>query len=180
MIGMRPCPSGAFYGQEANTSDTGSESQDVDPCFTEEMLCSIQEQLESDSKTVEDEPGNVFKVNLEIFDEPMAAFFVTGWVNACVQNGSNQSEVHCGSLNQGEDESGKEVDSTVVPVEARTARQVPSCGQEVGLQGLLELGMLFRRASDLFAGGFNCFMWRAVRPSWTYVRDCGLVLWSWS
>jgi hypothetical protein len=33
--------------------------------------------------------------------------------------------------------------------------------------------MLFRRASDLFAGGLNCFIWRAERLSQTYVRYCG-------
>ena len=109
---------------------------------------------------MEDESGDVFKVNLEILDEPVAAFFVTGRMNKCVQNGSNLSEVHCGSLNQGEDESGEEVDSTGVPV-------------KVGFQGLLEFCMLFRRASDLCAGGFNCFIWRAGRLSRTYVRYYG-------
>jgi hypothetical protein len=96
----------------------------------------------------------------------MTAFLVTGWVNECVQNGSNLSEVHCGLLNQGE-----EVDAADIPMEERTARQMPSCEQELGFQGLLEFCMLFRRASKfLFAGGLNCFIWRAGRLSRTYVR----------
>jgi hypothetical protein len=85
---------------------------------------------------LEDETGDVFKVNCEILDEPMATFFVAGRMNECVQDGSDLSEVDSGLLDQGEDESGEEVDSTVVPV-------------EVGFQSVLEFCMLFRRASDL-------------------------------
>ena len=66
----------------------------------------------------------------------MAAFFVAGWFNERVQDSSNLCEVDGGLLDQGENESGKEVDSTGVPI-------------EVGFQGLLEFCMLFRRASDL-------------------------------
>jgi hypothetical protein len=70
----------------------------------------------------------------------------------------NLSEVDSGSLDQGEDESGEEVDSTFVPM-------------EVGFQGVFEFCMLVRRASKfLFAGGPNCFIWRAGQLSQTYVR----------
>ena len=66
----------------------------------------------------------------------MAAFLVACWVNVCVQNAGDLSEVDCGALNQGDDEAGEEVDAAGVPVKE-------------GFQGLLELGMLVRRASIL-------------------------------
>jgi hypothetical protein len=47
---------------------------------------------------LEDESGDVFKVNREIFDKPMAAFFVTGRLNKRVQDAGNLSEVDSGSL----------------------------------------------------------------------------------
>jgi hypothetical protein len=136
MIGMRPCPSGAFYGQEANTADTCGKSQDIHAGFTEEMLGSIKQQIKTNWKTFEDESRDVFEINCEIFDKAVTAFFVTGWMNECVEYASNLSKIHRGSLDQGEDESGEKVDSTVVPM-------------EVGFQGVLEFCMLVRRASDL-------------------------------
>jgi hypothetical protein len=98
MMGMRPCPSGAFYGQEANTSNTCSESQDVDTRFAEEVFGAIQEQVESDWKTFEDETGNVFEADLEIFNKTMTSFLVTGRMNERVQDGSDLCEVDGSSL----------------------------------------------------------------------------------
>ena len=100
------------------------------------MLGAIQQQVKLSGETFEDETGNFFKINLEILDEPMASFLVAGWVNDLVENASDLSEVNGSSLNQGEDETGEEVDAAGIPVKE-------------GFQGLLELGMLFRRASDL-------------------------------
>ena len=57
-------------------------------------------------------------------------------MNKRVQNGSDLCEVDGGLLNQGQNESGEEVDSAGVPVEVR-------------FQGVLKFCMLFRRASDL-------------------------------
>jgi hypothetical protein len=94
---------------------------------------------------LEDESGDVFKINCEIFDETMAAFFVAGRMNECVEYTGNLRQIYCGSLDQSQNESGKKVDSTVVPM-------------EVGFQGVLEFSMLVRRASkSLLAGGPNCF-----------------------
>jgi len=83
---------------------------------------------------LEDEAGDVLEVNLEIFDEPMAAFLVARRVNERVEDASDLSEVDRGALDQGEDETGEEVDAAGIPVKK-------------GFQGLLELGMLVRRAS---------------------------------
>ena len=85
---------------------------------------------------MEDEAGDVFEINLEIFDEPMAAFLVARRVNERVEDASDLSEVDRGALDQGEDETGEEVDAAGISVKK-------------GFQGLLELGMLVRRASIL-------------------------------
>jgi hypothetical protein len=130
------------------------------------MLGTIQEQIKTNWKTLENESGDFFEINCKIFNETVAAFFVTGWLNERVKNAGNLSKVDGGALDQGEDESGEEVDSTLVPM-------------KVGFQGLLEFCMLFRRASKfLFAGGPNCFIWRAGRLSQTYVRYYGIELWN--
>ena len=100
-------------------------------------------------------------IDCKIFDKTVAAFFVAGWFNERVQDSSNLCEVDGGLLDQGQNESGKKIDSPAVPV-------------EVGFQGMLEFCMLFRRASKfLFAGGPNCFIWRAGQLSQTYVRYYG-------
>lgn len=144
-----------------DTSDARGEGQDVDTGLTEEMLGSIKEQIKTNWKTLKDESCDFFEINCEISDETMAAFFVTGRLNKCVQDAGNLCEVDSGSLDQGKDKSGEEVDSAGIPV-------------EVGFQGLLEFCMLFRRASKfLFAGGPNCFICRAGRLSQTYVRYYG-------
>ena len=93
----------------------------------------------------------------------MAALFIAGWLNKRVEHTSDLCEVDGGSLDQGNDESGKKVDSTVIPI-------------KMGFQGLLKFCMLVRRASDLFAGGLNCLIWRAERLSQTYVRYYGLTV----
>jgi hypothetical protein len=94
---------------------------------------------------LKDELGDVFKINCEIFNESVAAFFVTGRMNERVEYTGNLCQIDCGSLNQSQNESGKKVDSTVVPM-------------EVGFQGVLKFSMLVRRASEsLLAGGPNCF-----------------------
>ena len=100
------------------------------------MLGAIQQQVKLSGETFKDETGDFFKINFEILDEPMASFLVAGWVDERVENASDLNEVNGGSLNQGEDETGEEVDAAGIPVKK-------------GFQGLLELSMLVRRASIL-------------------------------
>ena len=67
---------------------------------------------------------------------PSAALLVARRVNERVEDASDLSEVDRGALDQGEDGTGEEVDAAGIPVKK-------------GFQGLLELGMLVRRASIL-------------------------------
>ena len=71
---------------------------------------------------MEKKRSDIFEIYFEVFDESGTAFFVTAWFDLSVEHSSYFAQVYGLLLDQGKDESGKQVESAVVPVEVGFCR----------------------------------------------------------